>query len=576
MKRRLWIGSAIAIMAGLLIAFILAVPMIEGLLMREVRTRMDLALAMAGDEWLEGQQQTQDGGQIVRQVASLLEVGEHKVRVTVLDVQGNVLADSETTPKAMENHLERPEVQQALAEQRGYDVRMSETMKHRYYYAAKRLDGQILRIALPMEQLDATRIRLLLCAVIGLCGGFVVAMWLSIGLSRRIIRPVEEMASAAEVMAEGDFGVRVSPGKDELGVLAQDFNRMASRLEKLVTAQEQNRAQLDAVLQSMEDGVLAVDDKGCVLLSNPRAEQLLDSALVLGEPLKKGMAVAKLHNAMLDVLGDGQSSRWEWTVPGTSNILSVYISPLHVHKDAQATGAMAVLSDLTRMRRLEQMRSDFVANVTHELKTPLTSIRGYIELLQTGQRDEQTRNRFYEIIDIEAERLSALIEDILQLAEIEGSREQVHRRQTDLNDVIGEVVRRFGPHAKKREIALTVDVPQEAMVRGSAARLQQLLGNLVDNAIKYNRQGGSVQVHVRRERRCWVVRVEDTGIGIPQEHLYRIFERFYRVDKGRSRLEGGTGLGLSICRHIAALLGGSIQVDSTLGEGTVFTVTLPD
>lgn len=576
MKRRLWMGSALAILAGLTIAFALAMPLIENLFMREVRTRMDLALAVAGDEWQEGRQQGQDGDVVVRQIASLLGLDQQDVRVTVLGTDGSVHADSEAAASVMENHLARPEVQKALQGQRGYDMRMSETMRKRYYYAAQLVQGRILRIALPVEQLDTTRIQLLLCVLAGLCAGFALTMALSVYLSRRVTKPVEALADAARMMAEGDFTVRVPPGGDEMGRLAEDFNRMAAQLEKLIQALEQKRAQLDAVLQSMEDGVLAVDEKGHILLSNPRAEQLLDCTLVTGDLLKKGMATARLQDSMLEVLTTGQLARWEWTVPGTSRILSVYVSPLRLQDEGPSAGVMAVLSDLTRIRRLEQMRSDFVANVTHELKTPLTSIRGYIELLQTGQRDEQTRNNFYEIIDIEAERLNTLIEDILQLAEIEAGREQVHRRQTDLHDIAGEVVHRFEPQAQKNGITLAVDVPQGALVRGSAGRLEQLLGNLVDNAIKYNRPNGTVSVTARRERRCWVVRVQDTGIGIPQEHLSRIFERFYRVDKGRSRAQGGTGLGLSICRHIAALLGGQIQVDSTPGEGTVFTVTLQE
>lgn len=229
-----------------------------------------------------------------------------------------------------------------------------------------------------------------------------------------------------------------------------------------------------------------------------------------------------------------------------------------------------------RMEKLEQVRSVFVANVTHELKTPLTSIRGYLELLRSGPRDERTRRDFYDIIDIETERLQSLIEDILQLSEIENSKEDPRTQSCDIYALGEEIRQRLRPQAERGGIDLRVRIPEGLQMRGNARRLMQMLGNLADNAVKYNKPGGHVLMRAWREEGRTALSVSDTGIGIPEEHLEHIFERFYRVDKGRSRALGGTGLGLSIVKHVVQLHGGSMQVKSTPGKGTHFLIKIPD
>lgn len=228
------------------------------------------------------------------------------------------------------------------------------------------------------------------------------------------------------------------------------------------------------------------------------------------------------------------------------------------------------------MEKLQQMRSIFVANVTHELKTPLTCIKGYMELLRSGSRDEMTRNGFYDIIDIETERLQILIEDILQLSEIENSKDDPRQHICDLHALGNTIFDTFRTQAERAGLLFQVRIPQGLLVRGNRDRLMQLLNNLVDNAIKYNIEGGKVLLRAWHEQGATVLCVSDTGIGIPEEHLEHIFERFYRVDKGRSRAMGGTGLGLSIVKHVAQLHGGSIHVQSRGGKGTIFTIRIPD
>ena len=254
--------------------------------------------------------------------------------------------------------------------------------------------------------------------------------------------------------------------------------------------------------------------------------------------------------------------------------MTVYAAPLN--KNRASEGALAVVADVTEMRRLQQLRSEFVANVTHELKTPLTSIRGFIELLKSGDRDEETRQYFYDVLDIEAERLHHLIDDMLVLSQIENAKEDASAVPCDLKKELENTVQRMLPLAQKQQISIDLVVKDQGLcVLSSSSRLQQLFGNLVDNAIKYNKPGGSVTVTLQRQRQMAVVRISDTGIGIPPEHLGRLFERFYRVDTSRSREIGGTGLGLSIVKHLAGLYNGDVSVESTPGEGTTFTVRLP-
>ena len=256
----------------------------------------------------------------------------------------------------------------------------------------------------------------------------------------------------------------------------------------------------------------------------------------------------------------------------TERILEIYAA--RVEGDASG-GALAVISDVTRLRKLEIMRSEFVANVTHELKTPLTSIRGYIELLKSEERDRQTALSFYEIIEIEAERLQKLTDDLLQLSDIEHGGGEAEVVPVPLEEVVDRVIATLRPEAEARNIALHPFIEPGLQVCAQSGRLYQLIKNLMENAVKYNRDGGAVNLSAAVERGVAVIRVHDTGIGIPPEHLERIFERFYRVDKGRSRELGGTGLGLSIVKHIVSLYGGDVRVDSAVGVGTTFTVRLP-
>ena len=426
-----------------------------------------------------------------------------------------------------------------------------------------------------MTEMDEATRKLSLFMLAGVClGGAIVAV-VSVVSSRNIVRPMLRLTEATRKVAAGDFESRVPEHyPNEIGQLAQSFNRMADQTQKAFSELTEQGHQLEAVLQGMDDGVLAVDQYDNILLFNERVKVLLqNSGLKIGEKLDGSIVLSQLAGYLREALETDSVVRKEIKLSNPERIMTVYAAPLNA-EDAK-DGGLLVLSDVTEVRKLQQLRSEFVANVTHELKTPLTSIRGFIELLKSGDRDEETRQYFYDVLDIEAERLHHLIDDMLVLSQIENAKDDVQTVPCNLNQEIETVLRRAKPIAEKNGIVLRLEAEEAFLVASSPTRLQQLFGNLVENAIKYNKPQGRVTVTLQRQRNMVLVKVKDTGIGIPQEHLPRLFERFYRVDSSRSREIGGTGLGLSIVKHLAGLYHGDVSVESVVGEGSVFTVRLP-
>jgi two-component system phosphate regulon sensor histidine kinase PhoR len=577
MRRRLLLTYLLVAAAGLAAAMLLAAPLIQRQYKTEFGRRLDTALSLMTEQ---PQELLRDPQAFAQREQSALWAAGVPFRVTVVAEDGAVLGDSgaegETAEIPLENHLERPEIIGARQNGRGYDIRRSESTGVRYYYAADYLPGVgFVRAALPMTELDRAMNALWWCLAVGLAAGAAAACLVAVFTSRGLSRPLSRLTSATQKIAAGDFDSRVPEERgDEVGELARSFNRMADTTAHAFRALQQEEGRLRAVLQGMDDGVLAADKENRVLLLNARAKDLLSA-----ETLQEGdlLGGSLLQNELLTLIR--QASQENGVVHGVmqagapERTINVYAAPLPA---AEAGGAaLAVLTDVTEMRRLQQLRSEFVANVTHELKTPLTSIRGFIELLQSGDRDEETRRYFYEVLDIETERLRSLIDDMLVLSQIENAKEDPAAQRCDLSQELGRTVERMLPIAEKAGVSLQWEAEEVLPVSASASRLQQLFGNLIDNAVKYNRPGGKVTVTARRQRNVAVVRVEDTGIGIPPEHLPRLFERFYRVDTSRSREVGGTGLGLAIVKHIAGLYRGDVSVESTPGEGSVFTVRLP-
>ena len=509
------------------------------------------------------------------------------VRVTVILPSGKVVADNNEDPRDMDSHEDRPEVAAALAGSVGRGTRYSMTLRENLRYVAipLRRGGEtvaVVRTSLPVRTLTQTlhaAYREILVA--GLAAAMLVAA-VSFWVSRRIVGPLDEIRRGAERFARGEFQHRlIVTEAEEIGMLADSLNQMAEQLDERIHTVLRQQNEHDAVLSSMEEGVLAVDNGGKVLSVNQTCGSLLGAqperlhGRSIYEVIRKPDLVKFIETALVSpasVDGDlrfyGPEERW----------LNAHGTALH---DAgnHKIGALVVLHDVTRLRHLEHIRRDFVANVSHELRTPITSIKGFVEtLLDEAVEDKANALRFLGIVLKQVNRLDAIISDLLVLSRIErGAEDQmIETGPEPLGEVLRAAVEMCEKKAKDKSVSLVIACPEDLVARINAPLLEQAVTNLVDNAVKYSEPGATVQIEADREPGGVVIRVKDNGCGIAANHLPRLFERFYRVDKARSRELGGTGLGLAIVKHIVTAHRGTVEVASTVGKGSIFSIRLPD
>jgi two-component system, OmpR family, phosphate regulon sensor histidine kinase PhoR len=517
-------------------------------------------------------------------------------RVTLISPDGVVLADSDTADDGiarMDNHRTRPEVARALAGGRGTDMRLSATTgKHMFYLALPVQAGDrvigVVRLALPITTIQG-QIRDLqesLALAFGLA--LVVAAVLSVLLSRGLTRPLSDMVKVAQQLASGAFSHRIrSTSMDEVGVLGKTLNQMAERLESTIRELTEDRAQLLAVLSSMLEGVMVLDCRGRVLQVNPALERML----FIRGPEARGRSHwevirhEEFNTLVARVLDARQSQSGEISTAAGGQTFRVEAAIAGGRRDNEAC-VVLVFHDVTALRRLEKVRKDFVANVSHELRTPLTSIKGYVEALLDGVKDQPDQaSRFLDIILKQSDRLNLILEDLLQLSQIESGQVLFKVDPVSVRSVAERTMALIQPIADKKghriELSMPGDLP---CVLGDAERLVQVLTNLLDNAVKYTPDGGKIGIEARRaegsrtdtQQHDWVdIIVADNGIGIPAADRPRVFERFYRVDKARSRELGGTGLGLAIVKHIVEAHGGHIWVEGNQPAGTRVVMRLP-
>lgn len=424
---------------------------------------------------------------------------------------------------------------------------------------------------------------LLLCVFL-LSAAVLLALFVFLHL-RNLSESLEHYRTGIEAMTQGDFAVSFIPSdvpSSLLAELGQSLDALSDYLAYLLEGSQEQSLLQQAILDGLNEGVVSTDRRGRIKLETPLVRELLrgPAATAPGRGQEnylflRGVSYNYIWGLMAKAMQQQKSIQEEINLStGTeTRSIEVYTAPLRLGDEV---GALAVLRDVTLIKQLERMREDFVANVTHELKTPLTSIRGYVDLLRSTPRLPAEAEQFYEILDIEADRLQALINDLLELSEIQvGDYQRTRNESVVLYQVCDEVLGELAPLACERKVRLHLDVDPDLVIRANASRIKQLLTNLISNAVKYNKEGGDVWVDAAVERSTMTLRVRDSGIGIPPEHHARIFERFYRVSKSRSREVGGTGLGLAIVKHIAGLYGGTVRVESAPGEGSIFTVLLP-
>jgi two-component system phosphate regulon sensor histidine kinase PhoR len=500
---------------------------------------------------------------------------------------GEVIADSDRLPEDMANHADRPEFKAARDGELGQAVRRSSTLDVDMMYVAVPLDAggevvAVVRTAMPLTTVDEALSHLYRSIIVGAAVVGLVAAALGWYVSRRIARPMREMREGAERFAAGDFSRKLLvPATVEFAAVAEAMNRMAAELDLELRTLTRERNEREALLESMVEGVLAVDPDGNVIAVNPAAARLLDvdEHEVVGRSIEEAVRNPELQRAVTAALsGDGPvETDLTAFVGGEDRYLQAHGSLLHT-EDGAVAGAVVVLNDVTRLRRLEEVRSDFVANVSHELKTPVTSIKGFAETLADGAIDDpEAGRRFLHIIAGQADRLNAIIEDLLALSSMErgGDGREVALQEARLADVLAVAAEVCAPKAADKRISVTVDCPDELFAEINPPLLEQAVVNLLDNAVKYSPEDTTVAIGAAQTAQETVIAVTDQGVGISREHLPRLFERFYRVDKARSRDLGGTGLGLSIVKHIAQVHGGGVSVDSVVGRGSTFRIHLP-
>ncbi|MEW6664859.1 MAG: ATP-binding protein [Thermodesulfobacteriota bacterium] len=515
------------------------------------------------------------------------ELGEAAhVRYTVILPSGRVVGDSEEDPARMDNHLDRPEVSGALTGAPAVFTRSSPTLGKRMVYLAIPLKeaGRTLavtRAAVPLDTIHETLSTVQTEIAIGGVLVAVLAAVLGLLIAYRIKRPVEDMNRVAEAFSRGEFQFRL-PASDlrELARLSGTMNCMAQDLQQRVATMEAQRNELEAVLSSMMEGVFGVDQEERVLRMNEAASRILgcEADKVKGRSIQEAVRNPGLQRFIRTALSEKQPLEEDIVFYGKEeHLLNAHATPLRA-QDGGHSGVLIVLHDVTRLRRLENLRKDFVANVSHEIKTPITAIKGFVETLRDGAAESpQDADRFLRIVQKHVERLEAIVEDLLSLSRIEkeAEREEIPLSLQPLRNVLVAALQLCQGKAAAKGIRMELTCLEGLTAKINPALLEQAVVNLLDNAVTYSDAGKPVRVVAKEAEDEILIDVQDEGCGIEKAHLGRLFERFYRVDKARSRKLGGTGLGLSIAKHILEAHRGCVSVVSEPGRGSTFSLHLP-
>lgn len=511
-------------------------------------------------------------------------IGTH---ITIIRPNGTVVADSEDDPSRLQNYARRPEIVAAHhRDTTGTDIRIGPRLGESTMYLAQPVRRQdellgYIRTAMPLTILHERLVYIWRTVIIAGSGAAVIGLLFSVLFARQVAHPLQRMTDMATQLA-GQYAPQPAfmRSKDEIENLSNAFDRMAHNLRDRMETIIKDRNQLLTVLGGMVEGVIAVDEHDCVTHMNQAAGTILqvNPDMSIGKHVWEVTRVRAVIETLGSTIDDADNITCEVRITQPQELtLKLNASPLRDSRGA-LVGAVMVLHDVTDIRRLENIRRDFVANVSHELKTPITTIKGFVETLRDGAlEDREHAARFLDIIASNGDRLHAIIEDLLSLSRLEQTEQMAGlvRRETVLRHVIDTAMQDCGAKAASRQVTVTTACDPDLQLSVNASLIEQAIVNLLDNAINYSKAGSTIHITASRQSNEVTVCVQDEGIGIPQEHLPRIFERFYRVDKARSRERGGTGLGLAIVKHIAQVHGGQVSVASTLGEGSTFTLRLP-
>lgn len=497
--------------------------------------------------------------------------------IYVLNKSGTIIATSGNKSTIGQKRF-RTEVTRALLGTKDEVIREDSQTSQRYTFLAvpvkngTEVIGAVYVVA-PMTKIYKTIKEINVMFYTGLLIALALTAVLGVALAQTITNPIVDITKKAKAMAKGDFNQVVEVrSDDEIGQLGETFNFLIKRLKEALSENEQERDKLEAIVSHMSDGVIAVDSDKRILLMNPAARMLLDCE---GDPIRQPIDSLLIMEEDTERGAPITAGRELYFKGPKGRTLRGYASPIRV--EGHNEGQVIVLRDITEEERQEQARRNFVANVSHEIRTPLTTIKSYLEALDDGAvEDSSLRSRFLQVIQNETERMVRMVADLLQLSRLDAGKMQWNFQRTNLVHMLDEVVDRFTFQCSQQEISMYVEVPTHLPhVQADSDKLDQVLDNLVSNAIRHTLEKGAIRLSAAQKGNLVEVRVKDTGIGIPSKDLPRIFERFYRVDKARSRKYGGTGLGLPIAKQIIEAHGGDIWIDSMMGEGTTVTFTLP-
>jgi len=521
----------------------------------------------------------QEGGSDLDPLAKNLG-SQIDARITIIALDGTVLGDSNEDPAAMENHAARPEVKDALATGIGESTRYSTTLGTQMMYVAVPITGEseiigIARVALPLTQVESSVNSIIVIIIIAMVITAVLVILAAWFITRVTTRPIRELTRASREIASGEFGHKISVGtKDESGQLAHAFNEMSSKLKEMLATVSEDKARLSGILDNMADGVLLTDTEGNIILTNNAARSLLN----IGDKDTEGRPLIEVvrefeFNELLNMCletGREQISQFESSI--SNRFLRVIAIPF---ADDRPGGALLLIQDLTEVRSLQTMRREMVGNISHEFRTPLAGLKAMVETLQDGAVDDrEVTEDFLSRIEVEVDRMTQLVAELTELSRIETGKAELKLEPVELNGLIEEAVAQLKPQAERQklslETALANDLPA---VPADKDRLRQVMVNLIHNAIKFNRPGGSIKIRTESSDDSVIVEVSDTGTGIAGEDLPHIFERFYKADK--SRAGQGSGIGLAIAKHVVESHGGEIRVRSEEGKGATFSFSLP-
>lgn len=506
---------------------------------------------------------------------------ETKTRVTIIGQNGVVLADSVYDPAKLGLHNTRPEVYQALNGKTGVEVRYSNTVKTKMIYVAMPFTNTkvtgVIRLStslLAVEEMYSRMWSMLLLAIV-ICG--LLAFAVSLIFAEKVSRPIRDVTAAVREIAKGNLHKRIFYNEDdELGEMAQTFNGMAEYLENNTIEISEVKNRLETLLENTVNGIVMVDRSARITYTNPVAVKLLgDSIKVQGKKHVEAITNYELVETIDVVRRQLEPIHKEIVLHALGDrVIDVNVVPLKANTFS-GQGVLVVLNDITDLKKLEQMRKDFVANVSHELKTPIATISGFAEtLVEEGQKSENV-TEFARIIYDEARRLSRLISRLLDLSRLESQNYTIQKIAFNMSQLIEDAIKTMQPEIQGKHINIAFRYDAPINIEGDPDVVAQIMMNLMDNAVKFSHDGDTVHIDLKEQQGQVQIIVKDEGIGIPTDELGRIFERFYRVDKARCRKTGGTGLGLAIVKHLVENHGGQIEVKSTEGKGSIFTVTLP-